>query len=129
MNDLNDLSKILEDFNRALESTTKAIAEKPDLIVSFNQAGKDTNDETMYLPQITKKFNQSEVSKVRGVADLKALKIKYHNKRIHSFYKPKSSTAEKIYNIFEQYLGISKFLTSRFCKGETLWDFDLRNVS
>ena len=102
MNDLNDLSKILEDFNRALESTTKAIAEKSELIVSFNQDGKDTNDETIYLPQITKKFNSSEVSKVRGIADLKALKIKYHNKRIHSFYKPKSSTAEKIYNTFEQ---------------------------
>ena len=56
MNDLNDLSKILEDFNRALESTTKAIAEKSELIVSFNQDGKDTNDETIYLPQITKKF-------------------------------------------------------------------------
>ena len=102
MNNLNDLSKILEDFNRALESTTKAIAEKSELIVSFNQDGKDTNDETIYLPQITKKFNSSEVSKVRGIADLKALKIKYHNKRIHSFYKPKSSTAEKIYNTFEQ---------------------------
>ena len=102
MNDLNDLSKILEDFNRALESTTKAIAEKSELIVSFNQDGKDTNDETIYLPQITKKFNSSEVSKVRGIADLKALKIKYHNKKIHNFYKPKSSTAEKIYNTFEQ---------------------------
>ena len=91
---------ILEDIKRAISSATRAIAEKKELEVVFEDTGSSSENKIV-LPQIKLDVNPESLSQLRGNADNQALKYKYHNQDTFKEYEPSGEKNRKIYEILE----------------------------
>ncbi len=91
----------IENFKKSISSTLKAISETKNLNINFgnNTDDKDLNEITLPFPSV--QLEDMEKNEIRGVADSLALKIKYHDEKIHHSIKPKSKSANKIFNTIE----------------------------
>ena len=91
----------IEIFKKSISSTLKAISENKNLNISFGNDidEKDLNEITLPFPSV--QLEDMEKNEIRGVADSLALKIKYHDEEIHYSAKPKSKSANKIFNTVE----------------------------
>ena len=89
---------LLEDIKRAISSTTRAIADDKELEVVFEDNGISTN-EKIILPKLDEDL--SKLSELRGTADNKALKHKFHSEETYRKYEPVGEKNRKIYEILE----------------------------
>ena len=56
-------------FKKALAEATKAMANEPDLNVSYSVDPAGITNDTMRLPQVTRRMTRDEVLLARGTAD------------------------------------------------------------
>ncbi len=90
-----------EPFKKALTGATKALANQPELKLSFSSDHREPTNNMVTIPQISRKMTKEEVLVARGNADSIALKSRFHNEKIHSKYLPAGDLAKELYETLE----------------------------
>ncbi|MAI06855.1 MAG: hypothetical protein CBC47_06925 [Alphaproteobacteria bacterium TMED87] len=96
----------VEEFKTATIATVRALSQNPKIIVSFSsKKSLQPNHEIQSkaeLPILPAKLTSESLVRIRGAADLEALKIRYHNNKIHKERIPQSKDAIDAYNSMEE---------------------------
>ena len=71
-------------FKKALAEATKVMANDPDLTVSYSVDPAGQTNDTIRLPQISRRMSREEVLLARGTADAVALRHKFHDAQTDS---------------------------------------------
>ncbi|MBC6441691.1 MAG: cobaltochelatase subunit CobT [Rhodobacteraceae bacterium] len=90
-----------EPFKKALAEATKAMANGPELTVTYTVDPPGVINDAMRLPQVTRRMTREEVLVARGTADAYALKMRFHNATTHARYAPRGEMARSIYEAME----------------------------
>ncbi|WP_457650090.1 cobaltochelatase subunit CobT [Profundibacter sp.] len=88
-------------FKKALTEATKVMADDPELSVSFTVDPPGATQDTVRLPQVTRRMTHDEVLLARGTADALALRHKHHDIATHARYAPQGELARGIYEAME----------------------------
>lgn len=89
----------VEPFKQAVISATRAIAEDPELEVTFSASNSPAPGR---LPMPARELTQHDAAGVRGAADAIALKARHHDNKLHNRYLPIGSNARSIFEAAEQ---------------------------
>jgi len=88
-------------FKKALAEATKALANNGELNVAFTVDPPGLAEDTMRLPQVTRRMTKAEVLLARGTADALALRLRFHNDATHAKYLPQGQMARDLYEAME----------------------------
>ena len=88
-------------FKKALAEATKVMANDPELSVTFSVDPPGASNDSIRLPQVSRKMSRQEVLLARGTADALALRHKYHDESTFSRYVPHGQMARDIYEAME----------------------------
>ena len=88
-------------FKKALAEATKVLANDPDLAITYSVDPPGSTNESIRLPQISRKMTKAEVLLARGTADAMALRHKYHDPTTFNRYVPTGQMAHDIYEAME----------------------------
>ena len=88
-------------FKKALAEATKVMADDPDLTVSFSVDPPGMSEDSVRLPQVSRRMTREEVLLARGTADAFALRHKFHDDTIGNRYMPQGQMARDIYDAME----------------------------
>ncbi len=94
-------SEATDDIKKSISETTRAISGKDTLKIKFSADPSGDYGEVVKLPQISKEPTESEILKVRGVADSLALQARYKDEETFSKYDPSGEQAREIYQELE----------------------------
>ena len=92
----------LELFKRATSAAVRAVADKPAATVSYGGGPAAVSGTEVTLPQPSRALPLSEVACVRGEADAAALRLRYHDERLHRHRRPAGPTARAVFDAVEQ---------------------------
>jgi cobaltochelatase CobT len=92
----------LEEFRRVTGATMRAIAEKGDVQASFSPGPANLLGSEARLPLPARHLPEAEVAYARGEADAIALKLRYHDTKLHARECPKTPLAREVFNAVEQ---------------------------
>ena len=94
----------LVEFQNATVSTIRAIASKKlnNREIQFFGNVSSYNSKQITLPKINDDYNNNDLIKTRGESDQVSLKLKFHDKKIHSRFKPTSELASSIFDLAEE---------------------------
>ncbi|MDH5749821.1 MAG: cobaltochelatase subunit CobT [Rhodospirillales bacterium] len=93
---------------RVTEAALKAISGHTDLSVSFSQPGASVDGaasvgtDSVRLPTPPRQMTVDDLAHLRGVADASALRLRFHNEKLHRELRPGGHEARAIYEIIEQ---------------------------
>jgi cobaltochelatase CobT len=90
-----------DSFKKALAEATKVMANDPDLSVTFSVDPPGASNDSIRLPQVSRRMSREEVLLARGTADALALRHKYHDESTFNRYVPEGQMARDIYNAME----------------------------
>ena len=85
-----------EAFGRATVAAVRTLSGRPDVRVEFGDGGGDA----IALPAFS--LSEDDIARVRGAADSAALRLRHHDARIHSCYRPPTRKAADAYEALEQ---------------------------
>ena len=88
-------------FKKALAEATKVMADDPELAVTYSADPPGRTDDTVRLPQVTRRMSRDEVLLARGTADAFALRHKFHDAATYNRYAPQGQIARDIYDAME----------------------------
>jgi len=88
-------------FKKALAEATKVMANDPELSVTFSVDPPGASNDSIRLPQVSRKMSRQEVLLARGTADALALRHKSHDESTFSRYVPQGQMARDIYEAME----------------------------
>ncbi|SMX37970.1 cobaltochelatase subunit CobT [Octadecabacter ascidiaceicola] len=88
-------------FKKALAEATKVMADDPELAVTFTVDPPGATQETVRLPQVSRRMTREEVLIARGTADAFALRHKYHDVKVSAKYMPQGQMAQDLYQAME----------------------------
>ena len=91
----------VEPFKKALGEATRAMANEPELNVAYSVDPPGVANDTLRLPQISRRMTKAEVMLARGEADAQALRLRFHSDSTHNRYNPRGETARTIYEAME----------------------------
>ncbi len=91
-----------EPFKRAVATTLRAIAGKPELEVSFAAERPAVNQERARLPEPPRRLSKADAAILRGHADSMALRLAMHNPQIHKKMLPQGEHARSVFEAVEQ---------------------------
>ena len=91
----------VEPFKKALGEATRAIANEPELNVAYSIDPPGVSNDTLRLPQISRRMTRHEVMLARGEADSRALRMRFHSDGAHNRYMPRGELARGIYEALE----------------------------
>jgi cobaltochelatase CobT len=92
----NDLVK------RVTAAALKALAAEKDLTVSYSPGQASATRDTAILPTPVGALDQAGLTKLRGVSDALALRLRYHDAAVHREHMPKGPEARAVYEAIEQ---------------------------
>jgi len=92
----------LETFKRVTGATMRAVSRTRDLTVEFSPDDPQIKGHAVHLTPPPRNLPAGEVRKARGQADQMALKLRYHDSKVHARLKPQGDAARKIYDEMEQ---------------------------
>ncbi len=92
----------VEEFRRVTAATMRAVAHERELEVEFTPDPPRIRGKHVRLQTPPRSLPDHEVSKIRGYADSMALKLRFHDDKLHASKMPHGETARKIYNEVEQ---------------------------
>ena len=99
MNKTND--NPADPFKKALAEATKALANEPELEVTYSVDPPGLTNEAARLPQVSRRMTREEVMLTRGTADAFALRTRFHNNSTHARYAPQGPMARELYEAME----------------------------
>ncbi len=95
-----------ERIKRATAATLKAISRHPDVEVAYaagNEAGVAASGASVRLPTPPDaNISESDVTRLRGAADAVALRLRYHDSKLHGRCRPAGSEAARVFERAEQ---------------------------
>lgn len=107
-----DGKKRISEFEQILTATTRAVARKPDLDLTFrarrNSPGSNrpprglpqqTTGPVLEAPQLD--MDPREIACLRAETDKVALRTRHHDTQMHARYRPSGEAAQKIYETLE----------------------------
>ncbi len=92
----------VEEFRRVTAATMRAVSHQRELEVEFTPDPPRIRGNNVRLQTPPRTLPDHEVSKLRGHADSMALKLRFHDDKLHTSKMPPGETARKIYNEVEQ---------------------------
>ncbi|MEQ9813575.1 MAG: cobaltochelatase subunit CobT [Azospirillaceae bacterium] len=92
----------VEEFKRAVSACLRAMAERPDLTVSYGSEAAGFNGDRVRLPTPPRDLGAEELASTRGAADQVALRIRHHDAGIHARRMPQGDLARAAYEAMEQ---------------------------
>lgn len=91
-----------EPFKRAIAATVRSIAGEPELEVTFSADQPVLKAMKARLPLPSRNLPPEEVAVVRGAGDAYALRLAYHEEKLHEQYRPQSREAAAVFEAAEQ---------------------------
>ncbi len=92
----------LEAFRRVTSAVLRAVAGKPAVTVNFSAGSPQVGEESVTLPQPSRALPLDEVSRLRGEADSAALRLRYHDAKLHRRRRPPGPRAREVFDAIEQ---------------------------
>ncbi|MEO8618545.1 MAG: cobaltochelatase subunit CobT [Sphingomicrobium sp.] len=91
----------LDRFRLALASATRAIARDAEADVAFASEGQSAQGKTVRVPSPGPALEPQLVSEARGAADAMALRLRYHDSKIHQLAAPRDPEARAVFDALE----------------------------
>ena len=91
-----------EIFKRATAATLRAIAERDDVNVGFGPEPPGLAGPRVKLPNPARDLPAEEAAQLRGTADSLALRLRYHDDKVHSHRVPGGAVARSVFEALEQ---------------------------
>ena len=91
-----------EPFKRAVGTAVRAIAGEHDLEVTFSAEPPALKGKKARLPLPSRNLPPNEIAVVRGAGDAYALKLAYHEEKVHQQFRPPAADASAIFEATEQ---------------------------
>ncbi|MEL6585678.1 MAG: cobaltochelatase subunit CobT [Pseudomonadota bacterium] len=88
-------------FKKALAEATKTMADDSDLAVTYSVDPPGQTNESVRLPQVSRRMTRDEVLLARGTADAYALRHKHHDTGVNARYLPQGNMARELYEAME----------------------------
>ena len=88
-------------FKKALAEATRVMADDPELAVTYSVDPPGLGNDSVRLPQISRRMTKQEVLLARGTADAYALKLRHHDAKTHNRYSPQGQMARDLYESME----------------------------
>ena len=88
-------------FKKALAEATKVMADDAELSVTYSVDPPGSTNDSIRLPQVSRRFTEQEVRLARGTADALALRHKFHDASTLDRYVPQGQMARDIYDAME----------------------------
>lgn len=92
----------VENFKRATALAIKAIGHKAELEVGFSTEPMAVSDTRVRVPMPSAGLPRAEVAFIRGAADSAALRLRYHDAKLHQKLAPHNATARMVFEALEQ---------------------------
>ncbi|WP_226779227.1 cobaltochelatase subunit CobT [Oceaniglobus trochenteri] len=89
-------------FKKALAEATKTMADDPDMTVTYSVDPPGMSNDSVRLPQITRRMTRDEVLLARGTADAYALRRRHHDAGTFNRYAPQGQIARDLYEAMEE---------------------------
>ena len=90
----------LEDFKRAVSSTVRALANDPEIDISYGTAPSLTPGQ-LRLPMVYTDMPHNEITELRGKGDSFSLHRRFHNQNLHNEFMPQEELARQVFNAIE----------------------------
>jgi len=101
-----------EEFRRVTAAAMRAISENEELQVAFGSEARMVGN-TARLPTPPRQMSKEDVAQIRGAADAMALRLRFHDDKVHRSLAPSGQDARAVFDSFEQVrveaLGSSEF--------------------
>ena len=91
-----------EPFKRAVSVAVRSLAAEPELEVSFSSEPASLKGLKAKLPSPARNLSTHDVALVRGTGDAYALRRAYHNEKVNSRFRPRSTDGAAIFEAAEQ---------------------------
>ena len=88
-------------FKKALAEATKVMADDAELSVTYSVDPPGSTNDSIRLPQVSRRMTAQEVRLARGTADALALRHKFHDASTFDRYVPQGQMARDIYDAME----------------------------
>ncbi|MGB8274861.1 MAG: cobaltochelatase subunit CobT, partial [Alphaproteobacteria bacterium] len=92
----------LELFKRVTAAAVRAVSASPSVTVSFGGGPAGVSGQDVTLPQPPRALPLHEIACLRGEADSAALRLRYHDERLHRRCRPPGAAARAIFDAVEQ---------------------------
>ena len=89
-------------FEPALTVATRALARAPDLEIDYASGPARAQGNHATLPRPSPNLTTAERARLRGAGDAVAVKLRHHQDKVHSHYRPHGSSAGAIFDALEQ---------------------------
>ncbi|MFQ5766260.1 MAG: cobaltochelatase subunit CobT, partial [Rhodospirillales bacterium] len=89
-------------IKRVTAAALKALARRGEVTVQFGRGGASVGEETVHLPAPAPQVNRAAMTKLRGVADALALRLRYHDGAVHQRHVPSGAEARAVFDAVEQ---------------------------
>ncbi len=99
---MSEKSTPIESFKRNTAACLRAVAGRDDLDVAFVPNGQGLVGKEARLTMPGRALDSATAALTRGEADAVALRLRYHNGRLHARTRPKNQTAREIFDAVEQ---------------------------
>lgn len=87
---------------RVTAAACKALARQDELTVQFSHGNASLGEETVHLPSPAPQVNKAALTKLRGVSDALALRLRYHDEKVHQKFMPRGAEARAVFDAIEQ---------------------------
>lgn len=91
----------LESFKRAMTATIRALAENDNLEVTFCKENPDLQGNTVRVTSPELGCSPEELDAIRGIGDELALRVRFHDVRVHSRHCPPSGPSQELFQWVE----------------------------
>ena len=88
-------------FKKALAEATKTMADDSDLAVTYSVDPPGRTNDSVRLPQVSRRMTREEVLLARGTADAFALRHRHHDSGVNARYMPQGNMARDLYDAME----------------------------
>jgi cobaltochelatase CobT len=88
-------------FRRALAGAARAIARDPEVEVAFASEAVPASGKTARVPSPGPNLQRKLVAEARGAADSVALRLRYHDERLHTSVAPLDQDARAVFDALE----------------------------
>lgn len=91
----------VEEFRRVTAAAMRAIAENEEIQVTFGSEARMVGN-TARLTTPPRKMSMDDVAQLRGEADGMALRLRFHDDKVHREFAPSGQEARAVFDAFEQ---------------------------
>jgi cobaltochelatase CobT len=88
-------------FKKALAEATRTMADDSELAITYSVDPPGRTNESVRLPQVSRRMTRDEVLLARGTADAYALRHRHHDSETNARYLPQGNMARELYDAME----------------------------